>query len=296
VTEEPNGSTVPRRSLGIALESARKRAGITMQVAADRVGVSVQTIRRVERGEVSTRPSTVEVLCDFYGIDARMRDVLIGLAKESKSRGWWHSYGDVIPRWFELFVSLEQTARRIREYAPQLVPGLLQHSGYMGVVIRTDLPHLDDGDVAARIRLRQERQQLLTRSFPAPPELEVIISEAVLLSEPSADGVMRQQVWHLLKATELPGVTIRVLPISANPHRSSSTGAWTLMDFVAENGNTPPATVYSEDLTGAIYLDKPSEIDVYEAVWAALDGLVLTPDQSIELMSQRLKELTDREA
>jgi transcriptional regulator with XRE-family HTH domain len=296
VTEETNGSTVPRRSLGIALESARKRAGLTMQATADRIGVSVQTVRRFERGEVSTRPATVEVLCDFYGLDTRMRDVLVGLAKESKSRGWWHSYGDVIPRWFELFVSLEQTARRIRGYAPQLVPGLLQHSGYMGVVIRTDLPHLEEADVSARIKLRQERQQLLTRSFPAPPELEVIISEAVLLSEPSADGVMRQQVWHLLKATELPGVTLRVLPLSANPHRSSSTGAWTLMDFVAENGNTPPATVYSEDLTGAIYLDKPAEIDVYEQVWASLDGKVLTPEQSIELMSQRLKELTDREA
>lgn len=296
MTEETTGSTVPRRSLGIALESARKRAEITMQTAAERVGVSVQTIRRVERGEVAAKVSTVEVLSAFYGLDARMRDVLKGLAKESKARGWWHSYGDVIPRWFELYVSLEQTAYRIREYAPQLVPGLLQHSGYMGEVIRTDVPHLDETEVSARIKLRQERQQLLTRSFPAPPDLEVIISEAVLLGESSPAGVMRQQVWHLLKATELLGVTIRVLPISVNPHRSSSTGSWILMDFVAENGNTPPSTVYSEDLTGAIYLDKPSEIDVYEQVWAALDAQALTPEQTIELMSQRLKELTDREA
>jgi hypothetical protein len=269
---------------------------MTMQQAADRVGASVQTIRRVERGEVSTRPSMVEVLCDFYDMDGRMRDVLIGLAKESKSKGWWHSYGEVVPRWFESFVSLEQTARRVREFAPQLVPGLLQHRGYMEVVIRTDVRNQDEDEVSDRIKLRQERQQLLTRSFPVPPELEVIISETVLLSEPSGEGTMRHQVWHLLKATELPSVTLRVLPITANPHWSSSTGGWILMDFVAENGNTPPATVYSEDLTGAIYLDKPSEINVYEQVWAALDGLALTPKQSIEVMSQRLKELTEREA
>ncbi|MET8149379.1 helix-turn-helix domain-containing protein [Actinoplanes sp. NPDC049668] len=297
MTEETNGSTVPRRSLGLALESARKRAGFTMQQAADRVGVSVQTIRRVERGEVSTRPSLVEVLCEFYDIPKPMRDVLIGLAKESKSRGWWHSYGDVIPRWFELYVSLEQTARRIREFAPQLVPGLVQHSDYTGLVIRIDLPHLGDEEVSARIKLRQERQQLLTRSFPAPPEVEVIISEAVLLGEPTADGVMRSQVWHLLKATELPTVTLRVLPLRAGPHRSSASGGWTLMDFSSENGyNTPPSTVYSEDVTGAIYLDKPSEIETYEEVWAALDRAALDQTESIELMSQRLKELTDREA
>ncbi len=295
MTEEPNGSTVPRRSLGIALESARKRAGITMQGAADRVGASIQTIRRVERGEVSTRPSMVEVLCEFYGITAPMRDVLIGLAKESKARGWWQSYGDVVPRWFELYVSLEQTARRIREYAPSVIPGLFQHRGYMGVVIRTDLPHLVDEEVSARIKLRNERQQLLTRSFPAPPEVEVIISEAALLADPGADDVMRTQMWHLLKATELPGVSIRVLPLRAALHRSSITGAWILMDFASENGNTPPSTVYSENLTGAIYLDKLSEINVYEQAWTALGRLVLDEAQSIEVLSQRLKELTDGE-
>lgn len=230
------------------------------------------------------------------GLVGAARDVLVGLAKESRARGWWHSYGDVIPRWFELFVSLEQTANRIREFAPQLVPGLLQHSGYMGVVIRSHLPHLDDAEVFERIKLRRERQQLLTHSFPAPPDLEVIISEVVLLSEPSAEGVMRQQVWHLLKATELPGVTLRVLPLSANPHRSSTTGGWILMDFMAENGNTPPSTVYSEDLTGAIYLDKSNEITIYKEVWKELGGLALSPEQSIELMSQRLTESTDREA
>lgn len=136
---------------------------------------------------------------------------------------------------------------------------------------------------------------MLTRAFPAHPDVEVIISEAVLLGEPTADGVMQTQVWHLLKATELPGVTIRVLPLRSAPHRSSTTGGWILMDFSSENGNTPPSTVYSEDLTGAIYLDKPSEIDVYEEVWQALDGQALDQAQTIELMSQRLKELTDRE-
>jgi hypothetical protein len=63
-----------------------------------------------------------------------------------------------------------------------------------------------------------------------------------------------------------------------------------------DSGDPPPATVYSEDLTGAIYLDKPPEIDMYEEVWTSLDKQVLTPEQSIELMSHRLKELTDREA
>jgi hypothetical protein len=71
-------------------------------------------------------------------------------------------------------------------------------------------------------------------------------------------------------------------------------GAFTMLDFPTENGTTPPSTAYSENLTGAIYLDKPAEIDSYNEVWRALSAASLDKHASIALMSQRLKELTER--
>lgn len=290
-TDTAVGSTVPRRTLGVTLRAARERAEMSVRQAATAIGVSPQTVWRIETGQVASKSVTVQALCGEYGVPAEMTEVLKALAKETRSRGWWHAHGDIVPAWFELYVALEQTATRIRVFESTLVPGLLQARDYMAAVIRADLPEQDQVD--ARVALKQNRQQLLTRSFPPPPQLQVVIGEAVLMAEPPS--VMRPQLWHLLQATDLPAVSVRVLPLTAGPHRASVAGAFTLLDFPAENGNTPPSTVYSENLTGAIYLDKPAEIAAYELAWQALDKAALDPEQSRTLMKQRLKELNDRE-
>jgi uncharacterized protein DUF5753/uncharacterized protein DUF397 len=152
----------------------------------------------------------------------------------------------------------------------------------MAAVIHADRPELtDDDDDERRIALRQERQGLLARHFPAPPRLEVIVSEAVLWSAPETPGAMAQQLWHLLKANEMPHMSVRVLPFSAGPHRASVSGAFTILEFPsadAEKGE--PSTIYSEALTGALYLDKPRELTTYEEVWASLGDRALTEQQS----------------
>jgi transcriptional regulator with XRE-family HTH domain len=297
VTEPAAGSTVPRRTLGIVLRQARNRAGKDLAQAADAVGQSQQSVRRIEQGTVSTPTGKVANLCDLYGVPTPTREALIALAKETKSAAtrWWHSYGAVVPAWFEVYLALEQTAKGERCFDPLLVNGLCQDAEYMEAAIRAVEPELTVEDVAARAELRRSRQQLLTRSFPAPLRLDAIIAESVLLPE-LPEGVMRAQIWHLLKATELPHVQVRVLPLSAGLHRASVTGAFTLLDFPAEAGNTAPSTVYSESQTGAIYLDTPSEVETFEGVWAALEAAALDPAQSIELMSHRMKELNDRES
>ncbi|BCY08932.1 helix-turn-helix transcriptional regulator [Actinoplanes sp. L3-i22] len=289
------GSTIPRRTLGLALQKARGDAGITMIEAADAIGQSVQSLRRIEQGTVSTPKGKVTVLCLTYGLPPATRAVLEQLATETRAKGWWHSYGDAVPAWFELYVALEQTADRIRSFDPLLVSGLLQEPGYMEAAIMAVEPDLTSEDVAARAEVRRSRQRQLTRSFPQPPWLEVILAEPVLLVE-LPNGVMRAQLWHLLKATELTYVSVRILPLSGGLHRASVAGPFTLLTFPTENGNTPPSLVYSESHTGAIYLDKKQEIESYEQVWAALDAAALDQPASVELMSQRLKELNNRES
>lgn len=295
MTDAGGGSTVPRRTLGLELRAAREKAGVTLKSAAETLGVSEQTLWRIEQGATSTRPPYVMALCDRYGIDDQMRDVLLGLAKETRSRGWWHAYGDVLPAWFEAFVGLEQSARTIRIFDPAMVPGLLQCREYTGAFIRVERPDLTDDDIKKRVELKQSRQELLTRDFPAPPTVEAIISEAVLMAEPRPEGVMRRQVWHLLQATELPNVAIRVLGRTVGPHRASLAGAFRMLDFPERNGHTPPPTVYCENLTGALYLDKKHEIEAYSEVWSAIHNDAMNEHDTVELLKEKLRELNDRE-
>lgn len=295
--EPATGSTVPRRTLGIVLLRERIRSGKTQAEAAAAIGQSIQSVRRIEQGTVGTPTGKVANLCDLYGTAGPTREALMKLAGETKSTAqrWWHSYGDVVPAWFELYVALETTAVRERCFDPLLVNGLLQEPSYTAVAIPALDPALSDEDVAARAELRRDRQQLLTRSFPGPLRLEAIITEPVLMID-MPETVMRAQLWHLLKATELPHVQVRILPLSAGVHRAAVTGAFTLLDFPAAHGNTLPSTVYSETQTGAIYLDTPDEVATYEQIWAALQDQALDQQQSIELISHRMKEINDREA
>lgn len=288
-------STVPRRSLGIGLRAAREKAGVKVKEAAELLGVSEQTVWRIEQGTTSTKPPYVLALCDAYGVVDGMREVFVGLARETRARGWWHAYGDVLPTWFEAYFGLEQAANRIRIFDPAMIPGLLQCREYSGAFIKVERPDLSSDEIEKLIHLKQSRQELLTRAFPAPPMVDAIISEAVFMAEPEPEEVMRRQVWHLLKATELPNVSIRILDRRVGPHRASVAGAFTILDFPEQNGNTAPPTVYSENLTGALYLDKAAEIEAYSGAWATILDAALDENDTIELLKSRLKELNDRE-
>lgn len=111
---------------------------------------------------------------------------------------------------------------------------------------------------------------MLTRFATQPPRVEVLLSEAVLRADHDIPGLIQQQLWHLLKANELPNVSIRVLPSSVGPHPASISGSFTIMEFPADDaGRGEPPTVYSESLTGVLYLDRPKELEVYEQIWAS---------------------------
>lgn len=63
-----------------------------------------------------------------------------------------------------------------------------------------------------------------------------------------------------------------------------------MLDFPEQNGSAPPPTVYSENLTGALYLDKASEIEAYSVVWDAIYDAALSEQDTDELLKEYLKE------
>jgi transcriptional regulator with XRE-family HTH domain len=117
------GSTVPRRQLGRYLRQLREDARITVKRASEELEWSAPKIWRIEGGATSMRALDVEAMCRLYGASPDQTQILMGLARETKSKGWWHSYNDAIPAYFELYVGLESSAERLRQYEPELIPG-----------------------------------------------------------------------------------------------------------------------------------------------------------------------------
>ncbi|MET8231762.1 helix-turn-helix transcriptional regulator [Micromonospora sp. NPDC005298] len=287
------GSTVPRRQLGRLLRQYRNEAGVTLDAAAEALEYSRQKIWRIECGTGSVRVLDVTAMCELYGVPPEMTAAMRGLAAETKSKGWWHAYGDAVPSWFELYVGLESAASRLREYGETLIPGLLQHRDYAVALYRT-AGRLSEQDRARAVEVRLQRQASLRRRSPRPPHLEAVLSEAVLRRVVSSRSVMIGQLTHLLTVSELPNASVRVVPLAAGPHPGAVAGSFVILDFPSGDGGRTapePSVVYSESLTGALYLDKPDELRAYEDAWNGLARLALTEAESGDMIKTIIGEM-----
>ncbi|MCZ7475365.1 helix-turn-helix domain-containing protein [Micromonospora sp. WMMC273] len=288
---EDIGSTVPRRQLGRLLRQFRNEAGVTLDAAAEALEYSRQKIWRIECGLGPVRVLDVKAMCELYGVSTEMTEAMRGLAAETKSKGWWHAYGDAVPSWFELYVGLESAAAHLREYGDNLIPGLLQTRAYaLGLYQPGSRLSVEERERAVEVRL--QRQSLLTRRLPQPPRLDTVLSEAVLRRTVHGPGVMTGQLTRLLEVSELPNVSLRVVPFAAGPHPGSVAGSFVILDFPISKGGraAEPSVVYSESLTGALYLDKPDELRAYENAWTGLDALALSEAESRDMIKRVIGE------
>ncbi|MGH3938620.1 MAG: helix-turn-helix domain-containing protein [Pseudonocardiaceae bacterium] len=292
MTEGTTGSTVPRRQLGRHLRDLRSRSRLTVKVAARHLEWSEPKIWRIETGHTGMRSLDVEAMCRIYGAPLDLTEALMALAKETRSRGWWHSYGDVIPEYFDVYIGLEEAASHFSWYESELVPGLLQTEDYARTLIRADNPGVDEAEIERRVSVRMARQTLLTR-VTAPPVLNLVLNEAILHRPIGGTALMVRQLERLIKVGVLPTVSVRVLPFSAGLHRGIMSGPFVTLRFPL-NGNgqeTEPPTVYAEGLTGALYLDKPHEIERYDAAFTNIWESALNESASQKLITRVAREL-----
>ncbi|MFG3410344.1 helix-turn-helix domain-containing protein [Streptomyces sp. NPDC048142] len=293
MVEAASGSTVPRRQLGRHLRELRNRARLTVRAASTALEWSDQKIWRIETGQTSMRSLDVEAMCRAYGADAELTKGLMGLAKETKNRGWWHAYGDVIPEGFDLFIGLEGAAASLRQYIKDLVPGLVQTEDYARALIREGTHDVDRDEIERRVHVRMARQELLTR-VTSPPTLQLALGEAVLRQPVGGGEVMARQLHRLAETMELPNVSLRVVPFATGLHYGLVSGPFTLLRFPVNGDGQPmePPTVYMEGFTGDLYLDKPQEIERYDQAFTSIWGAALDHKGTQDILRRAAKEFS----
>jgi transcriptional regulator with XRE-family HTH domain len=269
------GPTALRIVLGAELRHLREKAGISREDAGYHIRGSESKISRMELGRVSFKQRDVADLLTLYGVtDPDEREPLLELVRRANEPGWWHRFGDVLPKWFEPFIGLEEASSLIRGYEVQFVPGLLQTEDYARTVILAGHEVAGFGEAERRVRLRMARQQVLQR--PNPPRLWVVVEEAALLRPIGGPKVMRAQLEHLLEMIRLPNVVVQVMPLRAGAH-AAETGAFVLLRF---GEPALPDVVYTEQLTGAQYLDKQVDVERYHKVMDLLTVRAEPPAES----------------
>jgi transcriptional regulator with XRE-family HTH domain len=280
-----SGPTVPRIALGAQLRRLREASNLTAAEAAETIRATHSKISRMERGRTAARPRDVADLLTLYGVtDPAERDKLLALTREAAVPGWWRQYSDVLPRWMELYIGLEKAASVIRAYDMQFINGLLQTEDYARAVILLSSAHAPAEETDRRVRLRMERQRLLTQ--PGAPELWAVLDEAALRRPPGGLTLMRAQLKHLLDLTDLPNVTVQIVPFGAGPHAATG-GPFTILRFPEPD---VPDVVYLEQLNSALYLDQPDDIAGYLTVMDQLCVQAATGAASKDMLWALLSE------
>jgi transcriptional regulator with XRE-family HTH domain len=274
------GPTVLRILLGAQLRRLREGQRITLEDAGKRIRASHSKISRLETGRVGFKDRDITDLLTLYGVtDEEERETLRSLARRANAPGWWHDYSDVLPHWFEAYVGLEEVATQIRAYEVQFVPGLMQTEDYARAVTLLGHDTEPARDIERRVRLRMARQAVLDREDA--PNVWAVIDEAVLRRPAGSPEIMHGQLKHLAELGQRPNVTIQVIPFQAGGHAAAG-GPFSILRFAEPD---LPDIVYLEQLTSALYLDKPDTVDSYLRVMERICMEAATPADSAEIIA-----------
>ncbi|OUC97660.1 helix-turn-helix domain-containing protein [Streptosporangium minutum] len=264
--------TLRRRQLASRLRELREQAGKSIKEAAEQLECSPAKISRIETAQRGALPRDVRDLCLFYGMTEQTQiDALMSLAREAKQQVWWQETEDVD---FRPFLGLEIDATSISEYETTTVPGLLQTEEYARAIIKGYLPRMDPDVLEERVAYRLRRQERL--HGPNPPKYWVLLDESVLHRHVGGVDVMRKQLEHIEKTSELPHVTIQVIPFTVGAHMGFDS-AFVLLEF---SDPTIGDTVYLDTLMGSFYLEKAKELERFRETLNHLRAVALSPQES----------------
>lgn len=291
VAEDRRSPTLRRRRLAFLLRKLRAehstttgRKETTEQVTKD-LGWSAGKLTRLERAE-SKRPNPRDIadLLDYYEIaDERQREEIIGLARDARERGPY----SVFSFWSDPYADMEFEAQLLRSYQSLVIPGLLQTDDYARGLLRGAALR-DRGEIENRVVARAQRKQILERA-ENPTSLWAVIDEAALHKPIGGPAVMRDQIEHLISMTELPHVSIQVLPDAEGAHAGMA-GQFVIMDFPDP---LDPSLVYLESAREARFLEEDGDLAFYDNVHREICASALSTERSVALLERYVKHLSE---
>lgn len=284
---EPERSpTATRRALAQRLRHLRVEAGLTGEQASERVGFSDSKITKIERAQaVASREDVLKMIDAYGGVSEDERERLLAMARLGNRKEWWEQHDRQLPPKLGSYLGLEAVATSLRAYDTTLVHGLFQTPQYARAVIRSGRPDLLDDEVELLVETRMRRQEVLTRG-DQPLEVWSIMDEAVLRRKIGGREVMHAQLEKLIKAAEMPNVTLLVMPDDMGAHAGLA-GPLSILQF--ESGTRP--VVYVDDQAGNLYLERGEDLRRCQSIMNHILASAPRPDQSLALIREVSEEM-----
>ncbi|UFQ15542.1 MULTISPECIES: helix-turn-helix domain-containing protein [Streptomyces] len=256
---------------GAELKRRREDAGFSQSVLGTRVFVSGGYIGQFEQAirkpqlDVAQR---IDAALQTDGFFERMCRKLIDDKR----------YAD----YFAAVVQLEALATRICEFAPTVIPGLLQTAEYARAVTLAANPFVTDEYVEEKVTARLERARILKDA--TRPEYWVVLHENVLYIPVGGPAVMAQQLSHVATLMRERQLLLIVLPYDAGAHASMA-GDLRLMEF-----EDAPPTAYTETSFSGTLIDEPVVVKRAQRTYDLLRGAAMSPEASLALIESAAED------
>lgn len=279
-----NQPTARQVRLGIELRKLRDAAGLSARQVAGLLPSTSAQISQVEAGLSGVSEERVRRLAALYSCeDEALIEALVAMATD-RTRGWWEEYRGVLPHAFLDLAELEHHARSIQVIGTAHVPGLLQTEDYARAVFSYWVPEFVAGDVEPRVDHRMRRKAVLTREGAA--EYKAVIHESVLRTRVADRSVARVQLDEILQQSELPNVTVRVVPFDTDGFAGASTALLCLGGPVAALDTVQRDTPY-----GTAFLDAAAQLLAMRTLFRKVESVSLDPVKSQDFIHRLAKEL-----
>jgi transcriptional regulator with XRE-family HTH domain len=254
-------SSSPRALLGAELRHAREKTGLSQEDLGQRLFVSGSFVGQLESGTRRMQPEYARLLDEALGTEDFFRRNCAAAARSK------------YPDHFAEAAEAEAVATAIKEYAPLLIPGLLQTPAYARAVFRAYQPTAPADVIDALLAARLERARIL--DDPTRPLLWAVLDEAALRRRTGGPGVMAQALRHVTTLIRRHRIIVQLLPFSAGAH-ASMTGALTLMTFE----DAPPLAFVEGPSMGRLE-DDPATVARHQLTYDLIRASACSPRESL---------------
>ncbi|MEV6481308.1 helix-turn-helix transcriptional regulator [Streptomyces sp. NPDC051576] len=267
--KDPDASANVPSFYGAELRYQRELAGLTLEQLAEGSFHGIPFLSQIERGERRmpadlARHVDKKLRTDGF-FERRCEDA-------AKARRLGH------PLYYADVPDLEKQAETLEEWAPDVIPGLLQTEPYMRVLMHHAEPSPSRELIEERIRGRVKRAELWNRADR--PAYWGILREALIRDPMLPPGEMAKQLEHILDVVRSTESVLQIVPRTTIAHPLMY-GMAKIMTFAAA-----PPLVWTEGNSEGQIADYPAVVKKYRRSYDLLRAVALPPEASLALVEE----------
>ncbi|GAA2686670.1 helix-turn-helix transcriptional regulator [Streptomyces lunalinharesii] len=263
---------------GAEMRYLREQAGLTLEQLAEGTYRGISLLSQIERGERSM-PLDLALHVDKKLHTNGFFERRCEAAAKARRAGHAEYFADAL--------EMEQRAETIEEWAPMLVPGLLQTPAYTRAVVRAAMPRATDEEVEEKVIARMSRTVIF--DGPTPPKFWMVLDESLLRRRALPNEQMAELLEHIATVVRATYSIVQIIPETdvLHPYMMGTARNMTFSDS--------PPVVYTENLHSGQVIDYPALVKQYRESYDLLRAAALSPAASLSMIEKAAEDYRNGE-